>query len=215
MPKKQPAQQRAIETYELILSTTAELLAEVGVERLSTNLVCQRAGLTPPAIYRYFPNKYALLHELGRRLMLAQNELIAKWLTPDALSEPGELLQQQLVGLFLDTYRVTAKTTGGAWITRALRAVPTLQEVRIASHNLVTEELQAGLQVLYPQVGPKVLRINIRLAVEVMYSALEMLFDDPKLSSKAVADSMAWMVVDLFVRLRETHAGELTAPPLA
>ena len=30
---------------------------EVGIERLSTNLVCERAGLTPPALYRYYPNK--------------------------------------------------------------------------------------------------------------------------------------------------------------
>ena len=44
-------------------------VSDVGIERLSTNLVCERAGLTPPALYRYFPNKYALLSELGQRLM--------------------------------------------------------------------------------------------------------------------------------------------------
>lgn len=49
--KKQPEQQRATETYERILSVTAETLADVGIERLSTNLVCERAGLTPPALY--------------------------------------------------------------------------------------------------------------------------------------------------------------------
>ena len=67
--KKQPAQQRATETFERILEVTAQTLADVGIERLSTNLVCERAGLTPPALYRYFPNKYALLSELGQRLM--------------------------------------------------------------------------------------------------------------------------------------------------
>ncbi|HTY98902.1 MAG TPA: hypothetical protein VMB75_03660, partial [Rhodocyclaceae bacterium] len=45
--KKHPAQQRATETYEHILEVTALLLGEVGVERLSTNLICERAGLTP------------------------------------------------------------------------------------------------------------------------------------------------------------------------
>ena len=61
--KKLPAQQRATETYERILEAAAQTLIEVGVERLSTNLVCMRAGVSPPALYRYFPNKYALFAE--------------------------------------------------------------------------------------------------------------------------------------------------------
>lgn len=42
--KKQPAQQRATETFERILEVTALTLADVGIERLSTNLVCERAA---------------------------------------------------------------------------------------------------------------------------------------------------------------------------
>src|SRR5690349_9289821 len=84
--KKKPAQQRSTETFERILEVAARTLADVGIDRLSTNLICQRAGLTPPALYRYFPNKYAVLHELGRRLMLRQNELIPRWITADVLA---------------------------------------------------------------------------------------------------------------------------------
>src|SRR5512139_3320805 len=86
--KTVPRQGRALETYERILGVAAELLGEVGVERLSTNLVCERAGLTPPALYRYFPNKYALLHELGERLMAAQNQLLEAWATPATMALP-------------------------------------------------------------------------------------------------------------------------------
>ena len=64
-PKALPRQGRAQETYERLLGVAADLLGEVGIERLSTNLICDRAGLTPPAFYRYFPNKYALLHAMG------------------------------------------------------------------------------------------------------------------------------------------------------
>jgi AcrR family transcriptional regulator len=200
-PKKQPAQKRAVETYERILQVTAEVLAEVGVERLSTNLVCKQAGLTPPALYRYFPNKYALLHELGARLMRAQNELVERWLTPEVLLDPVDTLHPAMVGLFLDTYRVTTETTAGLWITRALRAVPLLNEVRIASHQVVTEQMQAAMAFIHPEVDLVRLRINIRLSVEVLYSAMEMLFDDPSLDVTVVADSSAWQVYDLFDRM--------------
>lgn len=100
--KTLPRQGRAQETFERILSITAELLAEVGIERLSTNLICERAGLTPPALYRYFPNKYAVLHALGERLMGAQNALLADWATPATVAAPPAEFHQRLQRLFID-----------------------------------------------------------------------------------------------------------------
>ena len=78
--KLEPAQSRARETIEQIIVATAELLEEVGFERLSTNMVCKRANITPPALYRYFPNKYAILREMGRRLMEAEDAIVFRWL---------------------------------------------------------------------------------------------------------------------------------------
>ena len=198
--KKAPAQQRSVETYELILRATATLLAEVGVERLSTNMVCREAGLSPPALYRYFPNKYALLHELGARLMKAQNQLVEQCITPEVLMDPVVALHPALVKLFKATYEVTANTEAGVWITRALRAVPALEAVRINSHREVTEQMKTVLQTLHPDVDERQLRVDVRMSVEVMYSTIEMLFDDPELDPDLVAMSSAWLVHDLFVR---------------
>ena len=64
LEKNRPRQARAKRTYEAILSSAAELLVEVGVERISTNLVAERAGITVPALYRYFPNIYWVLFTL-------------------------------------------------------------------------------------------------------------------------------------------------------
>jgi len=125
-PKARPSQQRAAETYERILAAAAEVLCQVGIERLSTNLVCDCAGLTPPALYRYFPNKYALLEELGRRLLEKQNAQIDGRINAELLAGPLERVEDVLTGLLLDTYRVTAETAGGMWILKALRAVPSL-----------------------------------------------------------------------------------------
>jgi AcrR family transcriptional regulator len=35
------------------------------VERISTNLAAARAGVSPPTLYHYFPDKYALLAPWG------------------------------------------------------------------------------------------------------------------------------------------------------
>ena len=62
LEKNKPQQERAKRTYEAILASAAKLLVEVGIERISTNLIAEEAGITVPALYRYFPNKYAVLN---------------------------------------------------------------------------------------------------------------------------------------------------------
>jgi AcrR family transcriptional regulator len=201
--KKRPAQQRATETFERVLEAAAQALADVGFDRLSTNVICRRAGLTPPALYRYFPNKYAVLCELGRRLMLRQNALIDLWITSEALEGGEGALPSALQGLMLDTYRLTSETVGGAWITRALRAVPALSAVRLASHRQVTEEQTRRLRKVFPQAAADELRTVSRVTVELLYSAVEMLFDEPSLDVRAVSTVISSMVASYRLYLKE------------
>jgi len=201
--KKQPAQQRAAETFELILEITAETLADVGIDRLSTNLVCERAGLSPPALYRYFPNKYAILYELGRRLMLRQNELIPHWITQEVFTGPRESIQVALEGLLLDTFRVTKETAAGVWITRALRAVPALAQVRLESHEEVAQMNAALLSSVFPHADEDELRIVSRVSVELIYAAVEMLFDELPIDIRSVAHVVSSMVASYLDRIKE------------
>jgi hypothetical protein len=111
-------------------------------------------------------------------------------------------LERALAGLLLDTHRVTAETTGGAWIGRALRAVPALQAVRTDSHAEVTEAQAALLVQMLPDADPTELRLIGRIAVEMVYAAVEMLFDE-LLDPKAVARVVASMIASQLPRLSE------------
>jgi AcrR family transcriptional regulator len=192
--KARPRQGRGHDTYERILAVTAELLGEVGIERLSTNLVCERAGLTPPALYRYFPNKYALLHTLGEGLMQAQNALLEAWATPQTLGLPPTELEATVMALFIGTLKLTEAAPGGVWITRALRAVPALQKVRIESHRHVTGLIEAAFMQARPHADRARVRVFARLSVEAAYASHEMLFDDPELDAMAVGRMLASMI---------------------
>lgn len=198
--KKSPAQQRSTETYERILVATAQTLCDVGIERLSTNLVCECAGLTPPALYRYFPNKYALLSVLGERLLEKQNGLIDHWITPQLLSGPPEDLESALAELILETYRVTDATLGGMWILKGLRAVPALEHVRIDSHRLVSSAQAEILAQVFPQADPQKLATAARVAVEMIHATIELLFDE-SLDPKSVCAMVASMIISHLDRL--------------
>jgi AcrR family transcriptional regulator len=190
-----PSRARGINTYELILATAGELLAEVGFERLTTNLVCERAGLTPPALYRYFPNKYALLSELARRLMEAQDEQVFEWLDEGGRSGAGfEAALESNRALHKRLISVTRRYPGGAWILRAIRAIPVLQEVRAASRDKILGRLFDLYRARYPHLSDERLRTAMRLSEQLTYAAIEMIVEDPNLDEDLLAEETAWMV---------------------
>jgi len=173
----QPRQNRAVATRERLLDVAGVLLAEVGVERISTNLICARAGMTPPALYRYFKDKYAVLEALGERLMDRQNAALFDWLDRCA---PGglEALSAGVEDLLRATAEVTAAEPGAIWTLRALRAVPQLAHVRIASHREVTDRMVAVYAPLLPEMEPQVLWRRLRLSVEFGFATDEMLNEE-------------------------------------
>lgn len=64
--KKEPRQPRARQTVQRIIAATGELLAEQGLDAITTNKVAERANVNIASLYQYFPNKQALLSALLR-----------------------------------------------------------------------------------------------------------------------------------------------------
>ncbi|MEH6405251.1 MAG: TetR/AcrR family transcriptional regulator [Sneathiella sp.] len=186
-----PRQFRSNKTVDLILKSASEMLMEVGFEKLSTNVICKRAGLTPPALYRYFPNKYAVLKELGERLMGTQNEALEEWILAD-ISE--ENLEMRMLELLEITMAVTQADPASAWIMRSLHASPHLSEVRLNSHRLVSQALTERFLQIWPEAPRDRIYSQIRLSVEISYSVVEMLFDDHELDAQTVMKSTAKII---------------------
>jgi AcrR family transcriptional regulator len=169
-----------MQTYERLLDVAGELLADVGIERISTNLICARAGMTPPALYRYFPNKYAVLEALGRRLMDRQNAVLFAWIerhAPRGVEALGDAVEE----LLRATAEVTSSEPGAVWTLRALRAVPQLAHVRIASHRLVTDRLVEAYGPLLPEAPREVLWRRLRISVELGFAVDEMLTEEDRI----------------------------------
>ncbi len=202
-PKTQPSQDRSRQTYEAILQASGELLAEVGIENFSTNLICKRAALTPPALYRYFPNKYALLRALAERLMNAQDAAVYAWI------ERGGLEASTIEGMFEnnrailnEVIRVTDTFPGGLWILRAMRAVPLMREVRIRSSDTVADRIFQSLVERYPETAPERLRRAAWLTTEVSNSVVEMVLEDPERDSHQSVEEACWMIAAYYGQFR-------------
>ncbi|HVJ52903.1 MAG TPA: TetR/AcrR family transcriptional regulator [Aliidongia sp.] len=201
--KTQPLQERSRQTYEAILAAAGQLLAEVGIEQLSTNLVCKRAGLSPPALYRYFPNKYALLKELGVRLMNLQDDAVFEWIEAGGL-DAGTVEESFRRSLEIQerVNEITRREPGGLWIMRAMRAVPMMRQVRIESRDRVADRVFRSLRKLYSEASDADLRIATRLSTEVCYAATEMVLEEPDADADRVTEELCWMVALYYAKFR-------------
>ena len=140
-------------------------------------LICARAELTPPALYRYFDGKYAVLEALGRRLIARQNIVLEQWVERhvehgvDASRDGIEELQSEAAA-------VTQSEPGAVWILRALHATPLLVHVRLESHRYVTDQLVAAYARHLPHVDRADLWQRLRLAEDVGFAVDEMLQEE-------------------------------------
>lgn len=194
-----PQQARSLQTRERLLAVAGKLLGEVGIESITTNLICARAGVTPPALYRYFKDKYAILEALGHRLMERQNAVLLTWLAsnpPDQTQDPSAHVEQLLQA----TADVTAAEPGALWTLRALRAVPQLAHIRIESHRFVTDRLTEAYARAYPELPRKVLWRRLRMAIEIGFAIDEMLNEEDRISRNDLlsetARLMQWALRD-------------------
>jgi len=208
LEKNKPRQERAKRTYEAILEATALLLIEVGVERISTNLIAEKAGITVPAVYRYFPNKYSVLHTLGAVLMDAQNRVCQEWFEHHLVRGDALALLNNVYELLALTYQVTLKQTGGLEILQCLRAVAPLQELRLQSHRLVAEQFSKVLAELLRVPENETLALQARLSVDVGYANVEMALEDRAYPADEILRQGAHMIGLYWQDVLDQHGNE-------
>ena len=195
LEKSKPVQARAKRTYEAILAAAGELLVEVGVERISTNLIAERAGITVPALYRYFPNKYAVLNALGAVLMDRQNDAFQQWFEQYLGEEGGpQILLGNIYELLKLTFDVVRDQTGGLEVMESLRAVGPLQELRLASNRLVAGHLATILAEWVDRPLDELLSMQARLSIDTGYAIVEMALEDDSLDVEQTLRQGALMI---------------------
>lgn len=183
-----PQQERSRKTYERLLDIAGELLSEVGIERISANLICERAAMTPPAFYRYFDDKYAVIAALAERLMARQNVALNEWIAEFGAQGLG-VMSDRIIDLMRTMADVTGGQPGALWIMRAMHAVPALAPIRLASHRYVAGLLTDVYHAYLPHVPRELLYRRVRLSVELAYSVDEMMKEEHVDREKTLEDA--------------------------
>lgn len=120
--RKVPRQQRSRAMVDRIVEAAREVLVTDGYDRLTTNRVADRAGVSPGSLYQYFPDKATIVEEVSERYVGRLAEDVVAALVDHVHDDPGAM----------------ARATAEALLT-ALERDPTLlrvvwEELPVARH---------------------------------------------------------------------------------
>ena len=136
-PRVRPVQQRAKETVDQILDNAAILLDEVGVDAFNTNLLAERAGVAVRSVYRYYPNKLAVIVGLAERQANEWQKLFAELLVPFADPEQCALDAWDEAQDGYAAYLMQKQ--GRSAIHRAMMALPQLAELNRRDNDVLAD----------------------------------------------------------------------------
>jgi len=112
-PRKTPQQARSRQTREDILEATARLLNRKPFGEVSTNHIAKKTGISIGTLYKYYPNKDAILADLSLVFMQQDAELFGRIFegSPGRPQKEGTLVDE-LVDALMTAHRDDAQVRG-------------------------------------------------------------------------------------------------------
>ncbi|WP_241992456.1 TetR/AcrR family transcriptional regulator [Cryobacterium lactosi] len=102
--RTEPIQQRSAARLTALLDAAAEVVDEVGFDRITTAMVAERAGASIGTVYRYYPDRVAVLEGLRERAVQRFRQRVADTLKETQPSTWWEAVDCG-ISAFVDLYR--------------------------------------------------------------------------------------------------------------
>lgn len=193
--RARPTQARSIATFNAVLDAAGRVLEARGFGALTTNAVAAEAEVTVRAIYRYFPNKHALVAELAQRMS-------DQWAA--ALSTPVGADSAPLAERWPDYLRqfvaAVESTPGGRAVLLAMRSDPVLSRVDEAANRRYIADVAAELEAECPELaGPRAVSVATVL-LRSTTAVIDEIFAQPAAADRAALLSTLTQMHDALLR---------------
>lgn len=188
-----PRQARSRATIEHVLEVSAELLEEVGLEGFNTNLLATRAGVGTRAIYRYFPNKFAIIVALAERFRDLEREWVGDLRELAGSPDWREAVRQAISGYF----SAASGRRGYAALRVASQAVPQLKVLDDELSLELAQDLAKGLKALGVAVPGRHLAALSRTIIEAANRILDVALQCDEVEAKLLVRELQRMIVSL------------------
>jgi AcrR family transcriptional regulator len=137
-PRKTPQQARSRQTRDDILQAAAHLLNRRAFGEVSTNHIAKKTGISVGTLYKYYPNKDAILADLSRTFMQQDAELFSRIFEDSARKRQKKAaLVNDLVEALMAIHREDAQVRGVVY--QNLERLQLLSSARTATQRIQTQ----------------------------------------------------------------------------
>jgi AcrR family transcriptional regulator len=178
---------------ERILKVSAELLEEVGIDGFNTNLLAERAGLGTRAIYRYFPNKFAILVAMAQDLRATERAWIGNLRDPAPGGDWREATARAIDGYF----EAASRQPGYAALRAASAAIPEIRESDSLENRDLEADLAAGLTALGVDLDRGRMSVLCKTIMETSNRMLDIALQSPRDEAAELVRELKLMITSL------------------
>jgi AcrR family transcriptional regulator len=191
--RNEPVQARSTARLTALLDAAAAAIDELGYERLTTAMVAERAGASIGTVYRYFPDRIAVLQALATRNL----DTVFKAIDRAVADRRSTEWRGVVLGVF-DAYVSAFRTQRGFASLRAgdvldLRPAPGVR----TANSRIAESLMTGLAARFgTDTGPSAL-FAFENAMEVQDALIARAFARNAKGDAAFLDSGRGLVLSI------------------
>jgi AcrR family transcriptional regulator len=167
-----PQQPRSQQRVDLILDTAAFLFTELGYENATTNAIAERAGISIGSLYRYFPDKDAILRALTERYRTEIFELYDQAFTADVIYLPLPVLLDRLIDPFLEKHLACPV------YTHIMLGADVSPEIAAAVYEMEQESIRRIAELflrIVPSLGEQRARLSATVVKAIIKSLVSLL----------------------------------------
>lgn len=198
-PRRQPAQTRSRQRWDQILTAASELIAECGVEPISMTDIADRAGMGLPAVYRYFPNKRAIVRELALAMLEADAERLARWTTT-----PSSASTDAVAALVQEYWQLQLDQPARLQLRAAIRADAELATLDLADSRRNAAAIAQYVASVTGRSDLGVLERQALLLVELLGGLVSLVTQVPKPEAELLIADFASMFTCAFPSSTQT-----------
>jgi AcrR family transcriptional regulator len=198
-----PQQSRSQQRVDLILDTAAVLFTEVGYENATTNAIAERAGISIGSLYRYFPDKDAILRALTERYRTEMLTLYDQVFTADVIYLPLPVLLDRLIDPFLEKHLLCPV------YTYILLGADVSPEIAAAVYELEQESIRRIAELflrIVPSLGEQRVRLSATLVKAIIKSLVSLLATsaDPEYRQQLILEFKRVLLAYVESTIRQT-----------
>lgn len=168
-----PLQTRAKATVAKLQAAARDILQEHGAAGLNTNLIAERAGVNIATLYRYYPDKYALLRHLFEEFEEGRRNYVLGRVSELA---DGADWRPWVRSVIEHLAEIRENDPSGVALRLAMASSPDLLEVDRESSDMIASQLAVAFAGIMPGIDPERTRSAARLVVEVITNGLDSAF---------------------------------------